>query len=155
MARKIIVLERNVVENELHLRVAFWLDVHADRRALYANAAAESAVRDGSVTAPELAAIRDGSVHERVVDYRVPRNATVAQIKTHLAGALAGAQAELEADNRYQWYGTSFDGAAWTNVVRAVVRKDPVTVEEPESIERRGVEDERDRAELARKGRRS
>lgn len=114
MARQIIVLERTGPGNEIQFRAAFWLAVPVARQPLLANAAAVSAVKDASVTAPELAAIQTGAVVEQTDTFRFASGTALAVIEAALQAEFTARQAALTADNRYARYGSSFDGTVWT-----------------------------------------
>jgi hypothetical protein len=115
MARKIIILEQ--IGEPADYRVAFWLDVPAARQSFYANPTASSAVI--GATAPEIAAIRAGQVKEVVRAFPRDNGVTNAQLRVALESAHTQLQARLVADNIWNRYGTSWDGAAWTAVTVA------------------------------------
>jgi hypothetical protein len=115
MARKIIVLRRSaLVAPKLEYQVAFWLDTHVSRRPFLANANLNSAVR--GVTAPELAAIRDGSVREVVQTISVTPGFNLAQMQTLLSDTYTAMQAAWNADLTFDRYSSSWDGVSWTMV---------------------------------------
>jgi hypothetical protein len=117
MARQIIVLERIDPDNAgiNRFRVAYWLTVPAARQSFYANAAAVSAVKDGSVTQAETDALRNGSVLEQIVDFQAQPGRTLAQVQSDLVADYARVQAALNANaGLYQRYGSYYDGTAWT-----------------------------------------
>jgi hypothetical protein len=115
MARKIIILEQ--VGEPADYRVAFWLDVPAERQAFYANTSATSTVI--GATAPEIAAIKAGQVVEVVRDFPRDNGVTNAHLRTALQTAHAQMQARLVANNIWNRYGTSWDGTTWTAVTVA------------------------------------
>jgi hypothetical protein len=117
VARQIIVLERvdpdNVGINRF--RVAFWLAVPLARQAFYANAAAVSAVRDGSVTQAETDALRNGAVVEQVIDFQAQPGRSLVQVEADLVTAYNAAQQALNSNvGLFQRYGSFYDGASWT-----------------------------------------
>lgn len=115
MPRKIVVLDSNpVLPNETAFRYALWADVPAARRERYANVAATSAV--GDVTADEVAAIRSGAVVEKVEDARWPNGTSLAQVQEALVQRHGSYQQEINEANPWASYGTSWDGATWTDV---------------------------------------
>lgn len=118
MARQVIVLEKldvAVAGNDVGFRLAFWCTVPVGRQPFYANAAFVSAVKDGSVTAPELTALQNGSVVEIVEEKRWPAGKTGPQMKADAAARFTALQAEVNARNPWASYGTSFDGAVWAD----------------------------------------
>lgn len=116
--RKVILLERQALGSiDETYRVAFWLTVPEARREFYANPTASSAVKDA--TAEELAAIRSGAVVEQLDTLTKPQGRTEAEAEAMIAGSYARRQAELDARNPYDRYGTYWDGAAWHHVTVA------------------------------------
>lgn len=117
MARQIIVLEtlEETAANDTGYRICFWLTVPTARQPFYSNASFVSAVKDGSVTAPELAALQSGAVFEVVEAKRFTGGTTPAQMKTKAVARLAELQAVVDARNPWVSYGTSYDGAVWSN----------------------------------------
>lgn len=112
MARLIIVLDRQDMGGDVGFRVAFWANVPAARQSFYADAARTSQVKDA--TAGELAALRNGSVTERVDVIRFPTGTTLNQAQTGLVAAFNAYQSEVNAYNPWNRYGTFWDGTSWT-----------------------------------------
>ena len=110
MARlKIIVLEK--YGDKLHF--ALWADVPVARQAFYADAAKVSAWKDAE--AADNAALQNGSVVERVASYPFEAGAGVPRIKAQLEAMAVKFQAEIDAYNPWNRYGTTFNGASWAN----------------------------------------
>ena len=117
MARKIIILESNpVTAGEIAFRYAMCADVPAARQTRYADATLESQVV--GATAGELTALRNGSVVEKVEEARFGAS-TVPAVQALLITRYQAFQAQITADNRWQRYGTSWDGTSWTAVSNA------------------------------------
>lgn len=117
MAERIVILDQVGMPSDLNYRVAFWLDVPAERQKFFANPTATSVVV--GIQAQDLAAIRSGAVKE-VVEV-IPQVigtpfATVRQAARARANAL---QADFNRDNAYNRYGTYWNGTAWTDVTVA------------------------------------
>lgn len=120
MARQIIVLERTgeqAAGSPIRYRVAFWPVVPSVRRAFYADATAISQVAKGTdaITAPELTSLRAGEFVEVVEEPQWASGTGVAAIRTDLQARFGILQAELNRDNRYDRFGTAWDGSTWTN----------------------------------------
>jgi hypothetical protein len=121
MARQVVVLEQDSSEStNIKFKAAFWLSVPVARQFYFANATAQSAVKDGSVTTAELTALQNGSVLERVYQMIYPPGTTIAQIEADLQSKYATAQASLTAqsaefaDTVLTRYGSFWDGTTWT-----------------------------------------
>jgi hypothetical protein len=122
MAKRIIVLEIDGAASgaAITAKAALWADVPAARQPFYA--APEFASAYEGATAGELAALRAGSVAERVetVVIRPAVGATPAQRRTLIQQQLQAAwtawQQHLTDANPWQWRGTYWDGSAWTVV---------------------------------------
>lgn len=113
MAKQIIVLEtyRGTGQGDSEVRFVFWFSIPAARRVPIAGAT--SAFKTAS--APELAALADGSVIEEVLQIQVPAGTTTAQVRTRLEARYAARAAEIAAlPNVNQFYGTFWDGTSWT-----------------------------------------
>ena len=116
--RKIILLDRLALGSvDESYRVAFWLEVPEERRAFYANAQASSEVH--GITADELGDLRAGRFVEQVDNLTKPAGATEEQARAMLEGSYMRRQAELNACNPWDRYGTYWDGGAWFDVVVA------------------------------------
>lgn len=112
MARKIIILERQGMPSDTNYRVAFWLDVPVARQSMYANPAATSVVKGATV--PELALITSGAVVEVVETVQQPNGAPLANVRNAIVARFNQLQAELNARNLWDRYGTYWDGTSWT-----------------------------------------
>lgn len=117
MARQVILLDRLDPSGPgpITFRAAFWLVVPVARKPFNVSANFTSAVVDGSVTGPELTALRDGSVNEIVETFTEPPGTSLPNIKAHLVAEFTARQAELNANNPWQRYGTFYDGVSWTD----------------------------------------
>jgi hypothetical protein len=111
MAKKIILLSRRPDET-ITLAGIFWLDVSAARQAAYANPSATSAYKDA--TGPEIAALQAGQVLEFSWYREWPPGTGVAAIRAALVNQFNAEQTRLSAQNPWQFYGTFWDGTAWT-----------------------------------------
>lgn len=109
-SKRVIVLNKTGAKQFL---VAFWADVPAARQAFYANAAAVSAWSGASEQ--EIAAIRTGAVAESV--QTIQSEGTVAEFRTELETQWTRFQAEINASNPWNRYGTYWvgDGSSWVN----------------------------------------
>ena len=112
MAKKIIILERLSTQNS-SFRVAYWADAPAARQTFYADPIKVSAW--GGASAAENTALQDGSVVERVETSSVEGQKTRAEVKTILEARWAGFQAEINAANPWNFYGSFWDGTIWTD----------------------------------------
>lgn len=120
MARKIIVLEQQGLPSDANYRVAYWLDVPVARQPFYANATATSVViGPNATTAGELSAIRSGAVLEVVEVIPRPVGTTAAQLRAAAEARWIELQNTLQTQNKWNRYGTSFDGTTWTNATVA------------------------------------
>jgi hypothetical protein len=111
MAKKIIVLNRDT-ERPITLRFALWADVPVARQSFYADVSFVSAYRDA--TPAEMTALRSGAVVERVDQIVLPAGTSLAQIRAALITAFTRYQNSVTNDNAFDFYGTSWDGTAWT-----------------------------------------
>ena len=112
MAKKIIFLER-LSTQKASFRVAYWADVPSARQTFYADASKASAWGDAS--AAEIIALQNGSVVERVETFSAQVQRTRAEIKMALQVRWVAFQAEINAANPWNFYGSSWDGTAWTD----------------------------------------
>jgi hypothetical protein len=115
MARKIILLDRASETGDY--RVVFWLDVQAARQRFYANAVASSAFLDA--TTEEITALQSGAVVEVVERVNSPNGRGLPALRVALQAMHDAMQAELDANNVWHRYGSSFDGTTWTAVAVA------------------------------------
>lgn len=108
MARQIVILEK--LPGPVTFRYLLWAAVPAGREKFYADAAKVSSFLD--TTAPELSALRAGTVVERVETGSWP-GLTLAQVQAQLVTRWTAFQAEVTADTTWQRYGSAFDGTTW------------------------------------------
>lgn len=124
MARYIIALERVGWPSDASYRFAFWLQVPAARRPFYANPTFVSAVIGAEAPdATELAALRSGAVLEVVETVQRRAGDTIADLGTAARARGVQLQAQFDARNDYDRYGTAFTGATFaaaTWVVKGV-----------------------------------
>jgi len=112
MARQIIILEQPGLPSDLRYHVAFWLSVPAERQQYVANPDATSRVKDA--TTGELTALRDGSVVEFMHEAIYPLNTPISVIGNDLVARYNETQAQVNANNPWNRYGTFYDGNSWT-----------------------------------------
>ena len=117
MARKIIVLDQTGLPSDSNYTVAFWLSVPAARQLFYANAAATSHVVGAQ--AAEISAIQAGQIMERIVSVPYIKGTSLGAIQADLVSRYNAAQTELNNDNPWNHYGTTWDGTTWTLVTVA------------------------------------
>lgn len=113
MSRKIIIQERINEPSDFSFRYVFWADVPSTRQSFYADAAKTSVVKDASGS--ELSAIQTGAILERQDNAFYKAGTAVAVIKADMILKFNEYQAEVTARNPFQFYGTFWDGSAWTN----------------------------------------
>lgn len=109
----IVVLDRTSL-NPPTFRFLLRADVPLARQPYYANAEFVSAYPD--TPQADLTALRAGQVVERVDSVNVG-GSTVPQIKAELVSAQEAFQAQVnsQAANQWRYWGTSYDGATWTD----------------------------------------
>ena len=112
MAKKIIILERDLSPGLTNFRYALWVDVPAARQSFYAGDDEESEYKDAN--ALELAALRAGSVVELVEEMSFSSCKDIEQVLVELTERFKLAQEEIDADNPWDRYGTFWDGDTWT-----------------------------------------
>ncbi len=113
MAKRIILLDRQPGPR-LMVKFVMWVDVPAARQSFYAMRQADgSAYKEA--TAAETVALTTGQMAELVDEISVEPGTTIAQVKSQLEARWAAFQAEVNAANPWQNYGTFWDGTAWTN----------------------------------------
>jgi len=108
-AKQIIILEQL---DAGRWRVAYWLNVQAQRQSFYANPNATS-VWSGAST-DENAAIASGAVREVVDVYSVVGSPGLAAVEAALQANWANYQAATDAYNPWNRYGSFWDGSSWT-----------------------------------------
>ena len=115
MAKKIIVVETGTPwPGQLSITCALWATVPANLQVKYTQGTDWKSVYAGATTA-EIATIQAGSISERVFSTNVPTGTTVPVIKGILIDAFNIFQNSVTNDNRYQYYGTFYEGTVWTN----------------------------------------
>lgn len=108
---RIIVMDRLPDFGSQSFRVAYWVDVPAARQSFYAKPGAVSAWANAQ--AADNAAIASGAVVEIVENFVKP-NGTLAQAQADLQANWQRHQDAVTNVNRYQRYGTTWDGTTWT-----------------------------------------
>lgn len=104
---RVIILDRTTTG----IRYAMWADVPAARQPFYVDAAKVSAWKDALPA--DNTALQLGQVVEKV-DTQLPEpGAGVARIRSLLQEQWARCQAEIDAANPWDKYGTSWDGTSW------------------------------------------
>src|SRR5262245_53575440 len=112
--RRVIVLEKDESTPAGRYRFALSALVPAVRQGFYANAAAVSAFRDA--TEQELADLRAGAVVERLDSISIAPGTGIAVVQAQLQVAWQQFQSEVDNQNPWVRYGTSWDGTAWTSM---------------------------------------
>lgn len=112
MPKRIVILDRINEPSDMAFRFVLWADVPAARQPFYANAAATSAYADA--TAPELDAIRTGSVAEQVGSGTAAIGTPLADILAKLEVRWERWQDEVTTRNPWVRYGSYWDGTTWT-----------------------------------------
>lgn len=112
MAKQIIILDRLNEPSDMTFRYVLWATVPVARVAAYANVTAVTAFKNAS--APEIAAIQAGQIAEKVDVFQAPIGTAIAAIQAALITAFNTWQAQVNATNSTQRYGTFWDGATWT-----------------------------------------
>ena len=112
MAKKIIILEKTPTQNYFTVNYLFWLDVPVNQQTLRANQSLTSSFP--SATAEELQNIKDGKVVEQSGSTSFNIDASNQVIAGDLQIKYANAQSALTNSNKYNYYGTYWDGSTWT-----------------------------------------
>lgn len=109
----IIILERTSLD-PLTINYVLRATVPMARQAYFADPNKTSAYKNAS--AADLAALQAGQIVERTCS-DIVGGRTVAQIKALLQSVQAAFQAEVNSQsfNPYRYYGSSWDGTAWTD----------------------------------------
>lgn len=113
MAKKIIVMER-VPDARIRLRGVFWIAVPLSKQSGFADAGKASLYPEA--TAGEIADLRAGRVQELPFDNDWAPGTGVAAIKAALIGVYNDLQSRMDNPGLRQFYGTSWDGTAWTDL---------------------------------------
>ena len=115
MAKRIIVVETgNPWLGQLSVTCALWATVPSNLQVKYTQGTDWKSIY-ADATTTEIASIQAGSVTEKVFSTNVPVGTSTAVIKGILQDAFAVFQNSVTNDNRYQFYGTFWDGTSWTN----------------------------------------
>lgn len=112
MARQIIVQEKNSITNYVEYKVVFWLTVPTAKQSYFANPNATSTVKDA--TTPEITALQNGSVVEEPKTVSYIANTNVNAIAADLVAKYNTEQTTFNLIDKYQYYGSYYDGSAWT-----------------------------------------
>lgn len=108
---KIIILEQPELGS---FRYILWCDVPVNKRPYYADANKTSAYK--LISAPDLAALRNGSVVEFAESMNFTTGTTLAAKQAQLVSRLTTVQNEVNATGNNSplgRYGTIYDGATW------------------------------------------
>lgn len=115
ISKRVIILEK-LGAAPLSYRYVMWADVPAARQAFYAarQSSMVSAWKDAQ--AADTTALQNGSVHERVETTTMLAGDNLAAAMTRLQAIWTAFQAEVNALNPWDRYGSFMDtGNAWTN----------------------------------------
>lgn len=113
MARKIIILERVDEPSDLNFNVVFWLSVKASRQTYNADGLKVSIVKDA--TAQEIQDIKDGKIIEVLEKASFQASTASADVRTKLVARYNELQADLDAKNPWNFFGTYWDGTVWNS----------------------------------------
>lgn len=109
MAKRIVILDK---QGPGRWTVAFWMVPPAARQVFYAQPGAVSAWKDAS--GADTASIQTGATVERVETYSAEGSPGLAAVQSALQARWTALQAEIDADNPWVRYGSSWDGTSWT-----------------------------------------
>lgn len=115
--REIIVLETNPADGGyITVNTLFWFAVPAAQQVPNPGyASAFKTIGTAGPTAQETSDLQSGAMVEEWFQFRFPNTYTAAQIKAELQAAYATRQSfRATLPNKIQWYGVSWDGAAWS-----------------------------------------
>jgi hypothetical protein len=107
---KIILLDR-LTPGTTTLRFVMWADVPASRWNFHTDATKTSAWRNAMPD--DLAALRNGSVLERVDTLAMDGAVTNTQVRTSIQARWTAFQATVTADTTHSVYGSTWDGTTW------------------------------------------
>jgi hypothetical protein len=112
VAKQVIVLDQPG-DDPSKYRVLYWLNVASGRESFHAKAGAVS--RWPNASAGENSAIAAGTVKEEEDTYSRPDGAGLAQVQADLLANRSARQAQLDAYNPWNRYGSFFDDVGgWT-----------------------------------------
>lgn len=115
MAKQIIVLQTGSPWlGQLSITYALWATVPSNLQVMYAQGTGFTSAYVNATTA-EIASLRSGATVEKVESTNVPVGTGVATIKNILQSAFTTYQNSITNDNRFQFFGTFYDGTTWTN----------------------------------------
>jgi hypothetical protein len=101
-------------------QAAMWADVPASRQSFYAHPNPTGGTPYASAwsgaTAADNANLQNGSVVERVITQRVPPGTNISQVETFLQNQWQTFQNDVNNNNPWVHYGSTWDGTTW-NVV--------------------------------------
>lgn len=112
MASKVIILDRSGRGSSPQYNYVLWANVPAGRQAYYANLQTESVFK--GATQAEHDAIKNGQVAEKLDSYQFQPGDSLAQIGQYLQQAWTSWQSKVNGENKYDRYGTKWDGVSWT-----------------------------------------
>lgn len=115
--RQIIALEykRGTGLGDKNLQYAFWFAIPEQRRVPIPNFTSAITKSPFQPTPAELADLQSGAVIEEVDTVQIPNGASQTQVRNALISRYNARAAEIAAlPSIYQYYGTSFDGTAWS-----------------------------------------
>ncbi len=112
MAKQIIILDTQSVDGGgTQVNAAFWYTVAVGAEIPVTNAV--SKLR--TATTAEIAELQAGRVVEEFFSHRAPAGATATQVKAQLIAVYNNRKAIFDGrPNPNQFFGTSWDGTAWT-----------------------------------------
>jgi hypothetical protein len=108
---RVIILERDLDTNGF--RYVLWADVPTARQSFYAQPAGTKSTWKDALPADNDALVA-GVVAERTSTQRVQGGTTITQIEGFLENRWSDFQAEVNASNPWQRFGSTWDGTTWT-----------------------------------------
>jgi|SRR5215469_16247050 len=108
---RVVILDQTLDDANTY-RFMMWADVPAARQQYYANANAKSAWN--GATAADNTNLQTGSVVEQVTVQRIPGGSSLAQIENFLQNAWTNFQNNVNNNNPWLRYGSTWDGTTWT-----------------------------------------
>lgn len=104
---KIIILDRD----DRKINCAMWADVPAARQTFYANVNVVSAWKDALAT--DNTALQTGAVAEQLISVVMESGDTNAQSRAKLVQSWQSFQDQITALNKWDRYGSTYDGTTW------------------------------------------
>lgn len=117
MANLVVVLEQTANNGQIGFRYALRAVPPVARQGFYANSNAKSQWKD--CPAGEITSLQSGALVETVRQQNWPTGTSLNVIKSALQAEQVAFQADISGRNDWPYYGTTWDGTAWTNVVTA------------------------------------